>query len=97
MGINVPNAPLASPIDLSLATPAMEKAAEQFEAVFMSQMLAPMFDGNGSDGLFGGGKAEETFRSLLIDQYGNKIATRHATGIAEAVLREMIKIQETQS
>lgn len=76
------------------ASPAMQKAAEQFESVFLSQMLAPMFKDTQDGGTFGGGQAEATFKSLLVEQYGNKIAARHATGIAEAVLREMIKIQE---
>ena len=89
------NATVRAP-DLARATPQMRKAAQDFEAVFMAQMMAPMFEGTEASGPFGGGQGEEAFRSLLVDQYGRAIASRNGTGIADAVLLEMIRIQEKQ-
>src|SRR3712207_1187550 len=52
---------------------ATRKAAEEFEGQFMAEMLKHMFSGIETDGPFGGGHAEETFRSLLVDQYGKQV------------------------
>jgi len=68
--------------------------AQDFEAFFISQMLQPMFQGLSTDGPFGGGNAEAMWRGLQIDQYGKTIAKAGGIGIADAVLREMMKAQE---
>jgi peptidoglycan hydrolase FlgJ len=73
---------------------AAKKSAQQFEAVFLSQMFGQMFQGVGTDSLFGGGHGEEMFRSMLIDEYGKQVAKRGGVGIADAVLRTLISQQE---
>ncbi len=75
---------------------AMRKAAEDFEAVFIGRMLQPMFAGIKSDGMFGGGHAEEIFRSMLVEEMGKTIAKGGGIGIADAVYRELVSIQEAQ-
>lgn len=70
--------------------------AEQFEALFLSQMLAPMFESLKTDGPFGGGSSEGIYRSLMVEEYGKSIAQAGGLGIAEAVQREILKMQETQ-
>ena len=47
-----------------------DKAAKEFESVFISQFLGSMFSGISTDGPTGGGEGEEMFRSLMVDQYG---------------------------
>jgi len=44
--------------------------------------------------MFGGGHAEETFRELLVDEYGKKVAESGGFGIAAMVRREILKAQE---
>lgn len=73
---------------------AMRAAAEDFEAVFLSQMLAPMFAGIKTDGPFGGGHAEEIFRSMLVEETGKTIARAGGIGIADAVYRQLLIYQE---
>ena len=73
---------------------AAERAAEDFEAVFLAQMLAPMFAGLGDDPLFSGGPGEAIFKSLLIDEYANSMAEAGGLGLNSAVLRELINLQE---
>ncbi len=70
-------------------------AAEEFEAVFLAEMLGPIFDGLGSDGLFGGGPGERIYRSLMVREYAAAIARSDGIGIADAVQREILKLQET--
>lgn len=70
------------------------KAAEDFEAMFVSQMLAPMWEGVETDGMFGGGSAEETFRGMMINEYGRLIAKTGGLGIASDVKAELLRHQE---
>ena len=76
---------------------AARRAAEDFEAVFLSQMLAPMFAGIKTDALFGGGPAEDIYRSLLVEEYGKAISRAGGIGIADQVQREILALQEASS
>lgn len=72
----------------------IDESAQDFEAVFISEMMRPMFDTVETDSMFGGGKGEEVFKSLLIDQYGKIIAQTGSLGITDEVKAQMIKMQE---
>ncbi len=73
---------------------AIRRAAENFEAVFLSQMLTPMFETLGSDGMFGAGPGEDIYRSLMVEEYGKAIARSGGVGIAARVERELLQLQE---
>lgn len=68
--------------------------AEEFEAVFLTLFIDQMYSGIETDGPFGGGSAEKTYRSLLTQEYGTNIARSGGVGIADAVYREILKTQE---
>jgi len=70
------------------------QAAEDFEAVFISQMLTPMFEGLGKNDYFGGGPGEDIYRSMLIEQYGKSVARTGGLGLADSVQKEILKLQE---
>lgn len=73
-----------------------EQAAEvarQFERMFIAEMLQPMFAGIETDGPFGGGNAEATFRPMLLDQYADAISRGGGIGIADKVMAEILKMQ----
>ncbi|MBP5856973.1 rod-binding protein [Marivibrio halodurans] len=72
------------------------EAAVEFEAVFIAQMLKPMFEDLETNGLFGGGNAEEMNRSMMLDEYGKQIAKSGGIGLADQVMAEILKIQEMQ-
>ena len=72
------------------------KVAMDFEAVFISQMLQPMFQNLGAKAPFGGGHGEDVWRSMQVQQYGKAIAEAGGIGIADKVMREMIQMQETR-
>jgi peptidoglycan hydrolase FlgJ len=72
----------------------MRKVAKDFEAVFIAQMLQPMFQNIKPEGPFGGGHAEEVWRGMQVQEYGKAITEAGGIGIADTVLREMIKMQE---
>ncbi len=70
------------------------KAAEDFEAFFLSQMVGTMFSGLKTDGPFGGGFSETIYRSMMAEEYGKVMARRGGVGIADSVQREILKLQE---
>lgn len=72
----------------------LRQAAEEFEAVFLGEMLRPMFEGIDTDGLGGGGMGEEIFRPMLVERYAEAIAHAGGVGIADSVVREMMRLQE---
>ena len=73
----------------------IDKAAKDFEAVFIDQFLGAMFDGISTDGPFGGGPGEGIFRSMMLDQYSKTVSANGGFGLADAVKREMLRMQET--
>ncbi|WP_309627831.1 rod-binding protein [Brevundimonas sp.] len=78
-------------------TPRMRETAEKFEASFLSQMLKPMFEGLSTDGPFGGGEAEGTWRSFMIDEMAKQTVRAGGIGLADTVVSEMIRMQAEQS
>ncbi len=81
----------------SAETPRMRETAETFEASFLSQMLKPMFEGIKTDGPFGGGEAESTWRSFMIDAMAKQTVKAGGIGLADTVVAEMIRMQTEQS
>ena len=73
---------------------AVKKAAQDFEAMFMSSMLESMTAGVKTDKMFGGGDGEQMFRSMLNQEYGKAMAQRGSLGIADSIEREMLRMQE---
>ncbi len=70
------------------------ETAEDFEAVFIAQMLEPMFQGIKTDGPFGGGHSEAMFRSMQNEQVAKEIARSGGIGIADAIYRQILELQE---
>jgi peptidoglycan hydrolase FlgJ len=92
--------PAAAPPSAALpAAPAIDrnsptyKAAQDFEAVFLGQMVDQMYTGLDAKGPFGGGFAEQTYRSLFTQEIGRQMSAGGGVGLAEAVYAEMVKLQ----
>lgn len=98
--IALPGAPLPMPAAPAQARGAdnvpdeIRRAAEEFEAVFLSEMLGPMFEGMQTDGLGGGGMGEEIFRPMLVERYAEAITRAGGVGIADSIVRELMRLQE---
>lgn len=75
----------------------LRRVAEDFESVFLSEMLAPMFEGISTDGLGGGGMGEEMFRPMLIERYAESISRSGGIGIADSVVREFMRMQAAEA
>ena len=75
-------------------TARMRETAEAFEASFLAQMLKPMFEGLSTDGPFGGGEAESTWRSFMIEAMAKQTVKAGGIGLADQVVSQMLKMQE---
>jgi peptidoglycan hydrolase FlgJ len=67
----------------------ISKAAKEFETVFLSQAVNSMMKDVGGDGMFGGGQAEQQWRSFLGEAYAKAISDSNTTGIAPSVEKMM--------
>ncbi|GLK54453.1 Rod binding domain-containing protein [Methylopila capsulata] len=72
----------------------LDAAAQDFEAVFLTQMMQSMFTDVGEDGPLGGGAGTDAYRSMLADQYGRNIAASGGVGIAAQVRSELLALQQ---
>lgn len=72
----------------------IDKAARDFEAMFIGQLLGPMFAGLEPDPLTGGGFGEEMFQGMMIEQYGKQITQAGGIGIADRLKTELLAAQE---
>ena len=70
------------------------QAAQDFEAFFLGQMLQPMFENLSAEEPFGGGEAEQMWRTFQVDEYAKAFARQGGIGVADMVMRQMIKMQE---
>lgn len=76
----------------SPTTAKAREAAEDFEAVFLSQMLATMTQElGGAGGVAGGG---EVYRDMFAKEVAKMISRSGGIGVADVVLQEMLKAQE---
>ena len=93
----VPSPGLTRPTmpSLSMVRPGddVRRVAEDFEATFLARMLQPMFEGLSTDGPFGGGNAEATWRGFLVDAMARQVTQSGGIGLADHVQRELLSLQ----
>ena len=73
---------------------ALARTAREFEAMALGALLQPMFEGLGAGGAFGGGAGEEMWRPMLVNEFARAVAEGGGLGLGDAVMREMITMQE---
>ena len=71
----------------------MRRAAEEFEGVFLAQVLRRS-DGRPDRAGAAGNGEDDPFAAMLQDEYGKLISRSGGVGVADAVLRELLKGQE---
>lgn len=67
------------------------KVAGEFEAMFVGMMLKSMRATVGKDELTGGGRGEETFRSLLDQEYAAAASRNGGLGLAKMIEKELTR------
>ena len=75
----------------------IQKAAEDFEAMAIGQLLAPMFDTvDHSKTMFGGGDGEAAWRPMMVSALAKQMAAHGGLGLARPVMQQLLQIQEKQ-
>lgn len=77
-----------------LAYKEMREVAEELESVFLNEMLKPMFEGIEASAPFGGGQGESIYRDMQVSEYSKALTQRGGIGIADAVMDQLIRLQE---
>jgi Rod binding domain-containing protein len=71
------------------------KAAQDFEAMALGEMLKPMFATvDTSKGRFGGGPGEAMWQPMLVEEMAKSIAKSGGIGLADSVMKELLRMQE---
>jgi peptidoglycan hydrolase FlgJ len=74
---------------------AIAKAAQDFEAMAIGQMLQPMFATvDMSHNAMGGGAAEAAWKPMLVDEIAKHMARHGGLGLAQPVFAQMLRMQE---
>jgi len=74
----------------------LRATAEDFESVFLAQVLKAMM-GETTQSSFGGGPGEAAFSSMLNEEYAKVITRAGGIGLADSLAREMLRYQEAGS
>lgn len=93
--IRPPDRPVPSPVALNGV--AATEAARKFEALLLNQALNAMFEGVSTEGMFGGGYAEEVFRGMMLETVADSMAsTAGGFGIAGHVRAQIAQYGQAQ-
>jgi Rod binding domain-containing protein len=76
----------------------IDKAAQDFTAVALGEMLSPLFETLPQDGgSFGGGQGEAAWRPMLVQEIAKSMALNGGLGITTLVTQAMLRLQENRS
>lgn len=73
---------------------AVRKQAVEFESVYLSQMLQPMFAEIKGAASFEDGVGQDVWRGMQVDEFAKAIAKQGGIGIADKVAEELLRAQE---
>ena len=86
---------------LSKNAPVNRKAwetAQGLEASFFQTMVGSMFEGVKGEGMMGtAATGQDTWRGMLIEEYGKSISAKGGIGLAPQIYREMLRKQESSA
>lgn len=87
-------APLTAQTD-SPANLKLKNQARELEGVFLNTLLKEMFGSLKTDkSAFGGGFAEDTWRSMQSEQLSNTIAESGGLGLADSLYTDLLAVQQ---
>ena len=67
----------------------LKELSQDFEAIFIKQMLKAMNNTLEKDGLLDGGYAERIYEDMLLDEYSLKMARSANFGLAELLYKQL--------
>ncbi|MDB5415763.1 MAG: chemotaxis protein chel [Rubritepida sp.] len=90
---------MLAPVNRNTSAPTperMRQVAQNFESQVLAQLMQPAFDTvDTSKSSFGGGKAEEQWRPMMVEAFAaGAVRAGRGIGIQDMVLRHMIRMQD---
>lgn len=70
------------------------QVAEDFESVFLAQLIEQMMGETTQSEMFGGGPGESAFRGMMNEEYAKVMARAGGIGLADDLAREILRLQE---
>lgn len=67
----------------------LKRAAQNFEAIFVSQLLRNMRRSNTESGLFGNGMSGDIYGSMFDEKIAEAIASKGGLGIADIIIESI--------
>ncbi|MCK9223726.1 MAG: rod-binding protein [Candidatus Muirbacterium halophilum] len=69
----------------------LKKSCQDFESIFVNQLMKSMRSTVQKTGFISGGRGEEIFQSMLDEEYSNEISKSGKMGLAEIMFKELSK------
>ena len=86
--------PVAAQTRHPAPTTAMLAHAKQLEGVFLNTLTSQMFSSIKTDGAFGGGFGEQTWRGMQSEQIADSIAQSGGVGLAGQIVQNLLDVQQ---
>ena len=92
--VAAPSAPAHSPTATQTPEPIdrtspLYRASQEFEAIFIKQMLNAMRKTTLSSGLLDGGLSQKVFKDMLYDEYATSMSQSANFGLADTIYRAL--------
>ncbi len=73
----------------------VRQQATELEGVFLNTLMKEMFASLETEGDFGGGFAEETWRGMQAEQFAGVMAESGGIGLADSLMSDLLALQES--
>jgi flagellar protein FlgJ len=73
----------------------VRQQATELEGVFLNTLMKEMFASLQTEGDFGGGFAEETWRGMQAEQFAGVMAESGGIGLADSLMSDLLALQES--
>jgi flagellar protein FlgJ len=73
---------------------ALRKQAQDLEGAFLNTLTSQMFSSIKTDGAFGGGFGEQTWRGMQSEQFASALAQSGGIGLADQITASLMDVQQ---
>ena len=75
-----------------------KKTADDFETMFLENMMSQVFPQEAAEGPLGeNGTGSQVYRGMLVNEYAKSVAKSGGVGISQTIYRQMLQMQEANA
>jgi peptidoglycan hydrolase FlgJ len=72
-----------------------KKTADEFETMFLENMMSQIFPQDAAEGPVGdNGTGSQVYRGMLVNEYAKSVAKSGGIGMSDTIYRQMLQMQE---